>query len=138
MNAMESTPNVVIPQPDGPNIVTGDLAVVTPTGVRLMQTAMLCRCGRSSDKPFCDGTHVKVGFCDAARLAADVPSETVGFGRVTITPRANGPNRCEGPLTVRDATGRAATAQSTVLCRCGASANKPYCDGSHKRIGFAG
>jgi CDGSH-type Zn-finger protein len=43
---------------------------------------------------------------------------------------------CTGPLVVIGADGRVAFAESTFLCRCGASANKPYCDGTHKKIGF--
>jgi CDGSH-type Zn-finger protein len=54
--------NLVIVQPNGPNVATGDLAIVTATGVREMRSAVLCRCGHSADKPFCDGTHGKIGF----------------------------------------------------------------------------
>jgi CDGSH-type Zn-finger protein len=51
----------------------------------------------------------------------------------------NGPLRLEGVFTVTDAQGNAFDlAGRTVLslCRCGASQNKPFCDGSHKRIEF--
>ena len=125
-------------RPDGPNVVTGDLAIVTRVRVREMKTAVLCRCGRSSDKPFCDGTHTKIGFADPARLPADSEAGTAGAGRVTITPLPNGPNHCEGPLTIRDAAGRTSASDSTFLCRCGGSHTKPFCDRTHERIGFAG
>jgi CDGSH-type Zn-finger protein len=42
-----------------------------------------------------------------------------------------------GPLVVRGTNGRAAFGESTFLCRCGSSGNKPYCDGTHKKIGFS-
>ncbi|MEV4728044.1 MULTISPECIES: CDGSH iron-sulfur domain-containing protein [Micromonospora] len=51
--------------PDGPLLVRGDFALVTPDG-RAIETrrgaVALCRCGRSGRKPFCDGTHRAVGF----------------------------------------------------------------------------
>jgi len=134
---MAEVSNVLTVRPDGPNVVTGDLAVVTASRVREMKTAVLCRCGHSSDKPFCDGSHVKNGFADAARFAAR-PGAAAGVGRVTITPIADGPNRCEGPLTIRDADGRTFESDSSLLCRCGGSHHKPFCDGTHEEIGFKG
>ena len=83
---MTNESNILITQINGPNLVTGQLAVITPTRVRAMQTAMLCRCGHSRDKPFCDGAHVKAGFRDPAQLPAKVESEVVGTGSLTIRP----------------------------------------------------
>ena len=64
------------------------------------------------------------------------------MGQVTITVRSNGPLRVEDPNSVvevkdqdgnkYDTTGKPAFS----LCRCGASANRPFCDGSHNKIGF--
>jgi CDGSH-type Zn-finger protein len=56
-----------------------------------------------------------------------------------ITIRNNGSIRVEGDFTICDAEGNPfdlAGRTSIGLCRCGASENKPFCDGSHKRIGF--
>ena len=51
----------------------------------------------------------------------------------------NGPLLVHGDITVKDATGQEITKQQrTAFCRCGASGNKPYCDGSHNRTGFEG
>ena len=54
--------------------------------------------------------------------------------------RNNGPYRLEGSITLCDQNGKEyGLAGRTVvsLCRCGHSANKPFCDGSHARTGFA-
>ena len=54
-----------------------------------------------------------------------------------ITVLNNGPYMVEGEFTLQDAQGKAFTVQGQVfLCRCGASQNKPFCDGSHKNINF--
>jgi CDGSH-type Zn-finger protein len=56
-----------------------------------------------------------------------------------ITVNKNGSLRVEGEVTICDAEGRAfGLGGRTVisLCRCGHSENKPFCDGSHKRVGF--
>src|SRR5207248_8679716 len=133
---MADDSNVLRVRPNGPNVVTGNLAVVTRTGLREMLTAVLCRCGHSTDKPFCDGAHVRMGFGDPGRLPADVERAATGSGKLTITPQPNGPNLCDGPLSVRDADGREAASTLTFLCRCGGSLRKPYCDSSHAKNGF--
>ena len=58
---------------------------------------------------------------------------------VTITPLENGPYLVKGPVTVVDVDGsQYQTERSTIaLCRCGGSTNKPFCDGTHSKIGFA-
>ncbi len=56
-----------------------------------------------------------------------------------ITVNKNGSLRVEGEVTICDAEGRPfGLGGRTVvsLCRCGHSENKPFCDGSHKRVGF--
>jgi len=57
-----------------------------------------------------------------------------------ITPRDNGPLLIEGAFTIADATGKSygLAGRTTIsLCRCGHSANKPFCDGAHKAAGFS-
>ena len=51
----------------------------------------------------------------------------------------DGPLQVSGSASVTDASGeekKFEENQDAWLCRCGASKNKPYCDGSHKKIGF--
>lgn len=56
-----------------------------------------------------------------------------------IKVRANGPLLCTGNIEVYDADGQLLEeADDRVLCRCGHSASKPFCDGSHKKAGFRG
>lgn len=176
-------------------------ACVTARGVAL------CRCGGSSNKPFCDGTHSRIGFSDAKgtprapdrrrnyvgkritvhdnrglcahagvctdRLAAvfrsgqepwiDADAATVDeiidtirrcpsgalsysidgieqrdierLPQVTVT--HNGPYAVTGGIElVGVARGDGASTEHYTLCRCGASKNKPFCDGSHWDIEF--
>ncbi|QDL36997.1 CDGSH iron-sulfur domain-containing protein [Rhodoferax sediminis] len=173
----------------------------------------LCRCGHSSHKPFCDGTHAKVGFdgtetasrqpyleqarvirgptmslTDAESLCAfarfcdphgkvwslvnetDKPAAREHFvhqtcdcpsGRLVAWDNATGQpiepkyepsvrliedpaKNCSGPLAVRGgvqlvgADGFEYEVRNRMtLCRCGASKNKPFCDGTHVSIGFS-
>ncbi|PYT14891.1 MAG: iron-binding protein [Acidobacteria bacterium] len=56
-----------------------------------------------------------------------------------VTISSNGSIRIEGEFTILDAEGKPFDlAGRTIisLCRCGHSENKPFCDGSHKRVGF--
>jgi CDGSH-type Zn-finger protein len=51
--------------PNGPLLLRGDVDILTETGEpvpRLRRTVALCRCGASSIKPYCDGTHKLTGF----------------------------------------------------------------------------
>jgi CDGSH-type Zn-finger protein len=214
----------IVSRPGGPLLVSGGVPVVRKTAVHSehgeplawktggplsdRSTYVLCRCGDSDNKPFCDGTHTAAGFEGADTADASTYDERskelggtgitvrddrsicvhAGFcgNRVTniwkqtrdtddsivrlavinevekcpsgaITYRFDGddadaepdyPTQIgvvdDGPLwvtgrvpvTTSDGTELEARARVT-LCRCGASANKPLCDGSHKEAGFA-
>jgi CDGSH-type Zn-finger protein len=60
--------------------------------------------------------------------------------RVVIKARHNGPYKVTGPVTIIDADGTeydlSELGESVVLCRCGASTTKPFCDKTHSKIGF--
>jgi CDGSH-type Zn-finger protein len=171
----------------------------------------LCRCGQSADKPFCDDSHLRVGFdgtetasrepylaqaeeedgpvvalTDAQRLCAfarfcdyggevwnlvqrdDEASTSLAVREATLCPSGrlvawdrrtreafeptlepsiglveDPATGVSGPLWVRGGTPvfaadghRYETRNRVTLCRCGASGNKPFCDGSHARIRF--
>jgi CDGSH-type Zn-finger protein len=206
--------------PNGPLLVQGDVPVYRRRAVHSehgeplawetterIETGgpyALCRCGQSSRKPFCDGTHARVGFeaDDVATGTYDDRSKVLGGTGITVrddrsicvhagfcgtrvtnvwkqvrdteesTVRAqvirmieacpsgaltyrfdehdvepllpaavavtdDGPLWVTGGITVTRSDGeRLETRNRVTLCRCGASANKPLCDGSHKEAGF--
>ena len=63
----------------------------------------------------------------------DVQAESI------VEPVPNGPLLVYGNLKVKSADGQETQKNKvTAFCRCGASSNKPYCDGSHVKIGFVG
>src|SRR5262249_45910170 len=120
---------------NGPYAARGDLRLDgEPVGYR----ATLCRCGASRNKPYCDGSHHAVAFA----ATGEPPTESeamldVRNGVLEIDPQLDGPLQIRGNLEITSGTGRAiACVQQTGLCPCGASATKPFCDGSHARIGF--
>ncbi len=120
---------------NGPLAVAGTLKVDGEE----MARATLCRCGASANKPFCDYAHVKAAFTATGEPPAaekEAPPEDPG-GMLEIIPCENGPLEMRGPLEITTGTGtRVHRGGRAFLCRCGASKNKPFCDGSHKGIGF--
>ena len=123
---------------DGPLYVRGDVMIQTQDGEVLLKDTRvaLCRCGKSGNKPLCDNSH-RDAFTDAGSLP-DASGETAdkGGGALEVHVIPNGPFRVVGSLTLAGADGGTKAVEKVALCRCGASKNKPYCDGSHKEIGF--
>lgn len=133
--------NVVRAEPDGPLYVRGNVEIVDSDGaLKLGDTRVaLCRCGASSNKPFCDNAHIDSGFRHPGTLPDEPPAdqELVPGEKLRVTPRPNGSLLLEGSFVVRDAAGERDVKRVKVsLCRCGASNRKPFCDGTHKEIGF--
>ncbi len=206
--------------PDGPLLVSGavplyrrravesehgePLAWETTEQLETRERYALCRCGQSERKPFCDGTHARVGFTAADTAAGTYDDRSTVLGGTGITVRddrsicvhagfcgsrvANvwgqvaetgestvraqvismvekcpsgaltyrfdgddveplmataiaitddGPLWVTGGIAITAADGTTIETRNRVtLCRCGASANKPLCDGSHKTAGF--
>jgi CDGSH-type Zn-finger protein len=233
MTRPKGEPQVVVSR-NGPYLVSGSVPMARQTIVAdreggseqwresdpfpLKESYALCRCGRSATKPFCDGTHKKIGFdgtetasrqpyreqaqlTEGAALALSDAQALCAFarfcdpngqvwnqvertgeaqvratfvrqvnncpsGRLVAWDRATGkplehhlpvsigviedpPEHVSGPLWLRGgipviaADGFAWEVRNRVtLCRCGASKNKPFCDGSHAAVrfndGFAG
>lgn len=133
--------NTITTTPHGPLYARGSLNLVSEAGEAILSdTRMaLCRCGASKNKPFCDNSHFAVAFEDAgtATPGENAAAEMATAGKLNIVPTANGPLHLQGQITVRNASGEVIfEGTETWLCRCGASSAKPFCDGSHERVGF--
>ncbi len=89
-------------------------------------------------KPLCDGRHLLIAFSDAGRVRETVASaDAPAGGALTVTPQSNGPAIVRGTFDLVDGRGeRRSRYEKAALCRCGHSGNKPFCDGSHARVGF--
>ncbi|HEY0468607.1 MAG TPA: ferritin-like domain-containing protein [Polyangiaceae bacterium] len=133
----ESAPpvNLAAIREAGPYALRGELTIAGKSGAF---RATLCRCGASKNKPYCDGSHHELNFTASGEPptgAADMLP--VRNGPLSVEPQTDGPLQVRGNLEIISGTGRVvARVQQTHLCRCGGSANKPFCDGTHARIGF--
>ncbi len=120
----------------------GPLAIEAPLTIggdaQPSPRAVLCRCGASRHKPYCDGSHVDAGFAATGEPAhkASAPLEARD-GPLAVDPQVDGPLKLTGNLEIVSGTGATIDrVQKAFLCRCGQSKSKPYCDGSHKAAGF--
>ena len=124
---------------NGPLFVRGDLDIDgAPEDVPGMKfRAALCRCGQSKNKPFCDNSHEEAGFQDYGAVGEHGDDTADSGGTREVRFAKNGPVLVNGNLCIVASSGRAAwRGTKAALCRCGASKNKPFCDGAHKKIGF--
>jgi len=135
--ANETNPkvNTISVRENGPLAINAEIVLAgAPIGTR----ATLCRCGESKNKPYCDGSHVAAAFAATGEPATKESMQLAGRdGPLEITPYPNGPLGVAGPAEIISGTGRTINrVERTALCRCGHSANKPYCDGAHAKVGF--
>jgi CDGSH-type Zn-finger protein/uncharacterized Fe-S cluster protein YjdI len=128
--------NLVSVRENGPYAIRADIRLDGVPAVSYRLT--LCRCGASKSKPFCDGSHNEVKFAASGEPpSGKTDMLAVRDGPLAIDPQTDGPLRVRGNMEIISGTGRVVTRQITAaLCRCGASNTKPFCDGSHARIGF--
>lgn len=139
----EPTPetNIARVTVDGPIYVQGDIELRYADARRESENRVaLCRCGDSRNKPFCDNSHIEAGFRDDGTLGAATMAPGVARATglpVEISTAQNGPILIRGPIEIRSAEGtEVQSGDRAALCRCGASRNRPYCDGSHAATGF--
>lgn len=121
---------------NGPLEVRGDIRVA---GDPPRHRAVICRCGRTTNPPYCDNSHLD-GF-QATGLPGVKQDKDTGIeaadGPLEISASNNGSIAFRGNMEVVAADGsRIARTGKAWLCRCGSSGNKPFCDGSHGKIGF--
>lgn len=207
----------ILPRKDGPFSLTldyeessrGCLKNSRGEEISIVPQVSLCRCGASKKKPFCDGSHVRIGFsgerltdgrrnkrrdyvgkkitihdnraicshseiciqglpsvfkkdgrpwidADGAEAEAIIdivrrcPSGALSYSidgvehrdldrEPSLTVSKNGPYCVEGGIELavgEDAWGEEASKEHYTLCRCGASENKPFCDGKHWDVNF--
>jgi CDGSH-type Zn-finger protein/uncharacterized Fe-S cluster protein YjdI len=124
---------------DGPLFARGDLAVegapADMPGVRFR--VALCRCGQSKQKPFCDNSHEATGFKDYGAVGEKGAGVEAEGGKLALRPIKDGPLHVKGNVTIVAGSGLERWhGAETWLCRCGQSKNKPFCDGTHRKIGF--
>lgn len=195
-------PKPTIEERENGPLVVKDVTTMTDAEGNAMEVKpvmALCRCGASANKPFCDGTHSKIGFtsrdgeasgkdvllsykgeevtvrynprvcshaafcvtklpsvfdpkakpwcdpdgaskadveaivraCPSGALSLGEAEHLLEEGRAQITIQKNGPYWVQGGEIDVPLAGEGATAEKKVLCRCGLSGNKPYCDGTH-------
>jgi CDGSH-type Zn-finger protein/uncharacterized Fe-S cluster protein YjdI len=136
-------PTVVVPIPDGPLLMVGDLQVESPEGEEIAHETRLtlCRCGLSRNPPFCDNSHIRrrweSGDTAAPLKEPPPPREGAAEGPTKIVPQGDQSLKVTGHVRVQDTEGELLCEAGRVfLCRCGNSRNKPFCDGSHERVGF--
>jgi len=141
-NNVEQAPdeNTVLVSYNGPLFISGDLQLES-LGDDMLESqyrVALCRCGQSSNKPFCDNSHIKTGFTDFGAVGEQGTDTAAKGGKLNIRPRQDGPLKITGNMRIIASSGRVAwQGDETALCRCGASEKKPFCDGSHRKIGFS-
>ncbi len=128
--------NLIAVREAGPYAFRGALSI---DGAGFGYRATLCRCGASKNKPFCDSSHKEIGFAASGEPATGENTAMLAIrdGPLEVAPMLDGPLAVRGNLEIISGTGRVvARQQSARLCRCGHSANKPFCDGAHAKVGF--
>ena len=131
--------NEVLVANDGPLYVSGDLSIdgASDDMHSVSRRAALCRCGASKNKPFCDNSHRDIRFEDAGAVGEKGLAQIEAGGPLEIKRIPDGPIEVSGNFSIRAGSGRKAwSGRKAYLCRCGKSANKPFCDGAHNEAGF--
>ena len=128
--------NLIRTLQDGPNAFRGDLRL---DGQSIGYRATLCRCGASKNKPFCDGSHHEIEFSATGEPPTGEKTAMLAVrdGPIDIAPQVDGPLMVRGNMEIISGTGRVlARLPAARFCRCGHSNTKPFCDGTHAKIGF--
>ncbi len=123
------------PDADGPRRWTADPIVDAGSAF------VLCRCDRSSTKPFCDRWPERMPCFDEPEAAGPTPvfawPDPDGIDGPLVALKSNGPVRVSGGVMIERENGSTIDHGERVsLCRCGHSNAMPFCDGSHKLVGF--
>ena len=135
---MLDIPNETMISSGGPLQITGNITLVNEDGsVQYANHLTLCRCGHSKSKPICDDQHLDAEFLHSGKFSGiSEVNPTDRPSKITVSIIRDGPITFRGRMKLHNQFGQECTKMRGSLCRCGQSANKPYCDGSHERSGF--
>lgn len=134
--------NTICITSDGPVYFRGNLEVQNEDGKSILTDTRwaLCRCGQSGNKPACDNTHTKIDFEAQASFDKSSLEEDNASGdgsKLVLKALKDGPLLVQGKYQIYSETSQPLSSSKNIaLCRCGGSTNKPFCDGTHKDIGF--
>ena len=131
-------PNESLVTNAGPLQLTGNLTLVHDDGtVQYANHLTLCRCGHSESKPTCDDQHLDKEFLNPGKISeASEIAASQRPSKLTLSCIKDGPITFRGRLRLHNQFGQECVKMRGSLCRCGQSASKPFCDGSHSRTGF--
>ena len=134
--------NTIMVRPNGPLICGSEVQVIIQDAdgnlIAEDKELALCRCGQSTQKPFCDGSH-KANEAELEEEFTDEKSEPLPgqHGELIITVKPDAMLLIKSPVTIFSRSGQSVTTRCKgALCRCGQSKHKPFCDISHKQCGF--
>jgi len=135
--------NRVSLEKDGPVYFYGDIEIQDHEGNTLLEDtrAAICRCGATGNGPLCDNSHEKDEFkADTDADRSKLPEASAeSHDKLIIKMMKDGPAILSGTYTMESDTFEPQTSsQGVALCRCGGSTTKPFCDGTHRDIGFEG
>ena len=131
-------PNEAMITNGGPLQVTGNITLVNEDGtIQYANHLTLCRCGHSNSKPNCDEAHLDREFLHSGKFSAmsDIQASSRP-SKITVSLIKDGPITFRGRMRLHNQFGQECVKMRGSLCRCGQSASKPFCDGSHERTGF--
>ena len=134
--------NSVTVVPDGPLYLHGDIDITTRNDETLLTDTRvaLCRCGLSDNKPLCDNSHAEADFHTESSIPKeqDETKDVDIGGTLQVVSIPDGPVRLHGGFELYGTDDGSRVRDTDVaLCRCGGSQNKPFCDGTHREIGFS-
>jgi CDGSH-type Zn-finger protein/uncharacterized Fe-S cluster protein YjdI len=135
----ESIPekNIIKLVVDGPLYITGNIQLILDNGeIYHKDTRIaLCRCGASENKPFCDNGHLAIDFKENGNVFSSKSESEIKTGQLKVSISSNQSYVVKGPMEIRDCHDRICfKGIKTILCGCGTSKKKPFCDGSHNYL----
>lgn len=124
---------------NGPLLCEGLIEIYDTDGelIETTNNVALCRCGSTETPPYCNGNHKKE-FTDDGQFVDEKAEEVAESDEpLKVMMRTNGMYIFKGPMEIYSHDGQSRTFRNkAALCRCGLSENRPFCDASHKTMGW--